>query len=64
MANKITEEIVKDTSKITQYESKHHFIFILILIIPIVINLYLLNYVFKLEGVCDCSKDWRRDYIK
>ena len=64
MSNKISEEIVKDASKIAQFENRHHLLFIFILLIPISLNLYLLNYVFKLEGTCDCSKDWRRDYIK
>ena len=34
-------------------------------IIVIVLNFVFLNYVDKLEKIkCDCSKDWKRDFIK
>ncbi len=35
-----------------------------LIIIKIGINLYLLDYVKKLEHGCECSKDWKRDYLK
>lgn len=28
------------------------------------LNAYFLNYIMKLEKSCECSMDWRRDYIK
>jgi hypothetical protein len=30
----------------------------------ILVNVYLLHYVTKLESSCDCSKDWKRTFIK
>ena len=33
--------------------------------IPIIlVNVYLLHYIIKLESVCECSKDWKRTFIK
>ena len=38
---------------------------LIIFITIISINVLILNYVIKLEKVsCECSKDWKRDYIK
>ncbi len=30
----------------------------------ILVNVYLLHYITKLESLCDCSKDWKRTFIK
>jgi hypothetical protein len=38
---------------------------LLLYFIILIINLLILQYVLKLEKMsCECSKDWRRDYIK
>ena len=38
---------------------------VLLYFVIILINLLILNYIFKLEKIsCECSKDWKRDYIK
>ena len=38
---------------------------ILMMMITILLNLLILNYVYNLEkNNCECSKDWRRDFIK
>ena len=37
----------------------------LVILIVLLINISIVNYVRKLEQVtCDCSKDWKREYIK
>ena len=37
----------------------------LIILIVLLINILIVNYVRKLEQIsCDCSKDWKREYIK
>lgn len=37
----------------------------LVILIVLLINILIVNYVRKLEQVtCECSKDWKRDYIK
>ena len=38
---------------------------LLLFFLIIIINLLILNYVLKLEKIsCECSNDWKRDYIK
>ena len=38
---------------------------LLILLIVLLVNILIVNYVRKLERVsCDCSQNWKRDYIK
>ncbi len=35
------------------------------MIIALILNAFLLNYIFRLETMgCECAKDWRRDYIQ
>ena len=37
----------------------------LIILVVLLVNVLILNYVRKLEIVsCECSEDWKRDYIK
>ena len=51
------EKLNKNMSKIMN-------IAMVISVAVILVNVYLLHYVTKLESTCDCSKDWKRTFIK
>ena len=37
----------------------------LVILIVLLVNILIVNYVRKLELIsCECSEDWKRDYIK
>ncbi len=50
--------------KLNENMSKIMNIAMVISVAVILVNVYLLHYVTKLESTCDCSKDWKRTFIK